>query len=173
MRTAQPMAAEKINRSRMELPLCIGLSASEPSSDLQRRASRFKIPCMHSGCLALGRRRTRRNKRRKPLRPRADGVLGLDELRLRARCPMERPNRFASCCAVLRSCDDQIQIEPLDPSLRASELISGEPKALFGILRSRFPPLARAPHLRRSKNRRFGSNSAGSTNGAYGRNVRL
>ena len=86
---------------------------------------------------------------------------------------MERQNRFASCCAVLRSCDDQIQIEPLDPSLRASELISGEPKALFGILRSRFPPLARAPHLRRSKNRRFGSNSAGSTNGAYGRNVRL
>jgi hypothetical protein len=85
----------------------------------------------------------------------------------------EWPNRFASCCAVLRSCDDQIQIEPLDPSVRASELISGEPKALFGILRSRFPPLARAPHLRRSKNRRFGSNSAGSTNGAYGRNVRL
>ena len=28
VRTAQTMAAEKINRSRMELPLCIGLSAS-------------------------------------------------------------------------------------------------------------------------------------------------
>jgi len=32
---------------------------------------------------------------------------------------------------------------------------------LFGILRSRFPPLARAPHLRRSKNRRFGSELGG------------
>jgi hypothetical protein len=42
---------------------------------------------MPSGCLALGRRRTRRNKRRKSLRPRAEGVAVSDERREPFRCP--------------------------------------------------------------------------------------
>ena len=112
-RTVQTMAAEKTDRSRTEFPLCMGLSPCVPgSSGLQRRDGRFKIPRMPSGRLALRRRRTRRNKRRKLLRPRADGVPASDERRERIRRPMERPSRSASRCAFLRRCDDQILIEP-------------------------------------------------------------
>jgi hypothetical protein len=85
-RTAQTMTAEKTDRSRTEFALCMPLSARvADSSGLQRRARRFwPISTWH--------RRTRRNKRRKLLRPRADGVPASDGRRERIRCPMDRPS---------------------------------------------------------------------------------
>jgi hypothetical protein len=61
--------------------------------------------------------------------------------------------------------------EKPDVTPRASELISSESNAVFGILRSGFPsrPL---PAFASLKELAQGSNPAVSTNGAYGRNVR-
>ena len=86
LRTAQTVAAEKTDRSRTEFALCMPLSAWVADSlGLQRRARQFwPISTWH--------RRTRRNKRRKLLRPRADGVPASDGRRERIRCPMDRPS---------------------------------------------------------------------------------
>ena len=74
---------------------------------------------MLSARLALGRRRTRRNKRRKLLRPRADGAPASDERRERNRCPRERPSRsFSVVRAFLRRCDDRSILSPRPQAAR-------------------------------------------------------
>ena len=86
LRTAQTMAAEKIDRCRTELPLGIGLSACV--AELEPSTSRVTIRnSAYAFCFALGRRRTRRNKPRKSVRPRAEGVAVSDERRRHFRCP--------------------------------------------------------------------------------------
>jgi hypothetical protein len=72
--TAQTIAAEKIDRSRTEFPLCFGLSASVAELGPSTSRPTIQNPRMPCGCLALGRRRTRRNKRRKSVRSRAESV---------------------------------------------------------------------------------------------------
>ena len=116
LRTAQTMAAEKIDRSRTELPLCIGLSACVaelgPSTlrpTIQNSAYAFwlfgtwtppnskKQASEITQATRRGRRRFRRTSRTHSM-------------------PIEQPSRSASCYAFLRSCDDQIHIEPWAPS---------------------------------------------------------
>ena len=87
LRTAQTMAAEKIDRSRTELPLCIGLSACV--AELGPSTSRVTIrnSAYAFWLFRTWTRRTRRNKPRKSLRPCAEGVAVSDERRQRFRCP--------------------------------------------------------------------------------------
>ena len=111
LRTAQTIAAEKIHRGRTDFPRCMPLSACvADSSGLQRRARQFwPISTWH--------RRTRRNKRRKLLRPRADGVPVSDESRERSRCPWTDQ-------AGLTKSNTGMSIFRIFPNRRASAMVS-------------------------------------------------
>jgi hypothetical protein len=138
LRTAETMAAKKMDRSSTELPLCIGLSARV--AELGRSTSRPTIQNSAYAVWLLGTwtppnskkqaseftQTARRERRSFGRKSRTHSM------------PTERPSGSASCYAFLRSCDDQIRIEPLGPRPRASELTSCEP-CCFGVLRGRFP----------------------------------
>ncbi len=116
LRTAQTMAAEKIDRSRTELPLCIGLSACV--AELGPSTSRVTIQ-NSAYAFWLFRTWTPPNSKKQAseiTQATRRGRRSFQRTSPTLSMPIEQPSRSASCYAFLHSCDDQTHIEPWAPS---------------------------------------------------------
>ena len=148
-RTAQTMATERTDRRRTECSLCMGLSRCMVGSlGIQRRTRRFKISRMPSGSLPLGRWRSRRHKRRKILRPRRPSFRQTPRTHSMPRGVPKRACRLPDNAFLRRGMTIRSTMTPRVPSRAGANGFPAK-RLLFGILRSRFPPLAALSNLRR------------------------